>query len=113
MDNVREKLVELLYAAHCKTAYVPSVQMYEKGVYYPEKLFEEAGYLLAHGVTVQEAAYWKDVMQINGECFGYCSNCLTEHKAQNYATLAMSHRHCRWCGRRLITTPFPQPSKGE
>ena len=52
--DVKKKLVELLYAAHCKTAYVPAAQMYEKGVYYPEKLFEEADHLLANGVTVQE-----------------------------------------------------------
>lgn len=53
MDSVREKLVELLYAARCKTAYVPAAQMYEKGVCYPEKLFEEADHLIAHGVTIE------------------------------------------------------------
>ena len=107
MDNVREKLVGLLSGCgicfHC----------FPSGLHEEQEKYRIADHLIANGVTVQEVAYWKDVMQINGECFGYCSNCLTEHKAQNYATLAMSHRHCRWCGRRLITTPFSQPSKGE
>ncbi len=108
MMDIREKLVELLYRAHHNASCVIGYDGSEG-----EALEEEARYLIANGVTVQEAAYWKDVMQINGECFGYCSNCLTEHKAQNYTVLVMSHRHCRWCGRRLITTPLPTPPKGE
>jgi hypothetical protein len=113
--DIREKLVELLDEA--ENQYLEAVSGAEsseeryaivKGAY-----GFYADHLLANNVTVQEAAYWKDVMQINGECFAYCSNCFTEHKAQNYASLVLSHRHCRWCGRRLITTPFSQPPKGE
>lgn len=103
--DIREKLVGLLTGCgicfHC----------FPSGIHEEQEKRRIADYLIAHGVTVQEAAYWKDVMQINGECFGYCSNCLTEHKAQNYAALVMSHRYCRWCGRRLITTPFPRRRK--
>ena len=37
----------------------------------------------------------------NGVCFGYCSNCGTEHRAINPSVLKLSYRFCRWCGAKM------------
>lgn len=68
-----------------------------------------ADYLLANGVTVQETAYWTEVVSAGDKICAYCSNCFTGHEAPNYAALAIGHRHCRWCGARMTH----QPPKGE
>lgn len=45
---------------------------------------------------------WEAIMDFGGgNCVGYCSNCHTEHKAQNGAALKFEYRHCRWCGARM------------
>lgn len=110
MDNIREKLVELL--EQCSCHYSPpctgecyecnNVEMYDK------EIAKIADHLLANGVTVQEMAYWTDVMDCGvGNCFGRCSNCLTLHKANSYAELVTGRRYCKWCGAKLL------PPKGE
>ena len=33
-----------------------------------------------------------------GGCYGFCSNCSTEHHAQSASALKAFHRYCRWCG---------------
>lgn len=69
-----------------------------------------ADHLIANGVTVQETAHWKDVLDCGvGNCFGICSNCRTQQKAASYASLMTEYRHCRWCGARMVY----QPPKGE
>ena len=51
----------------------------------------------------EKCSTWKNVVDFGGgNCFGYCSNCYTEHKAQNYTALISGYRHCRWCGKRLV-----------
>lgn len=46
--------------------------------------------------------YWKDVLDFgNGDCFGFCSVCGTEHKARSYAALRASQKCCRWCGAKM------------
>ena len=37
----------------------------------------------------------------NGNCFGYCSVCRAEHKADNPTALQFAYRRCRWCGAKL------------
>ena len=37
----------------------------------------------------------------NGVCFGYCSNCGSEHRAINPSVLKLSYRFCRWCGAKM------------
>ena len=107
MDNIREKLVELLdevqdfgQAVTCSLESVNVSRTDNYGV---------ADHLIANGVMFQRYAQWEDVTKIGSFCYAYCSNCCTEHKAQNYAALAVQHRFCRWCGARMVH----QPPKGE
>lgn len=37
----------------------------------------------------------------SGNCFGYCSVCRAEHKADNPTALKIAYRYCRWCGAKL------------
>ena len=94
MDNIREKLVELIH---------DSTLDFPLACYIADDL-------IANGVTVQETAHWKDVLDCGvGNCFGICSNCRTQQKAASYASLMTEYRHCRWCGARMVY----QPPKGE
>ena len=36
-----------------------------------------------------------------GNCFGYCSICHAEHKADSPIALKFAYRHCRWCGAKM------------
>lgn len=92
--DVREKLVELLAGA---------------GLGKTERYFL-ANYLTAHGVTVQECAYWQyieeDVDEDNN-IQAYCSFCGAGDK---HATSMIGKvPYCWKCGRKII----PQPPKGE
>lgn len=45
---------------------------------------------------------WVDVQDFGtGNCYGYCSNCKTMHRANNPTALKMEYRHCRWCGAKM------------
>lgn len=101
--DIREKLVELLMQAEdnmCDDCGREPVGCAVVAI---------AEHLLANGVMFQRYAHWKDVMKFGSFCYAYCSNCYTEHKAQNYAALAVQHRFCRWCGARMVH----QPPKGD
>ena len=37
----------------------------------------------------------------DGTCVGFCSNCMTPHKANNLTALRIDYRHCRWCGAKM------------
>ena len=37
----------------------------------------------------------------NGNCFGYCSECHAEHKADNPTALKFAYGYCRWCGAKM------------
>ena len=53
---------------------------------------------------VQEVKHGKlnDITDFgNGVCFGYCSNCGSEHRAINPSVLKLSYRFCRWCGAKM------------
>ena len=92
--DVREKLVELL-----------------KANFYDEYEFEEiADILIAHGVTVQECAYWQyieDDVDEDNNIQAYCSVC---HAGDKHATSMIGKvPYCWKCGRKMM----PQPPKGE
>jgi hypothetical protein len=36
-----------------------------------------------------------------GNCYGHCSNCKTQHKASNPTALKMEYRYCRYCGAKM------------
>ena len=38
----------------------------------------------------------------DGTCVGFCSNCMTPHKANNLTALRIDYRYCRWCGAKMI-----------
>lgn len=40
-----------------------------------------------------------------GNCFGYCSICHAEHKANNPTALKFAYVYCRWCGAKMDGTP--------
>lgn len=109
-DNVREKLVELLESIN---AYAEENLGFDKVCGGELIDFRGAEYiadhLLANGVTVQEYAYWTELERAGDKICAYCSNCSTGHEAPNYAALAIGHRHCRWCGARMLH----QPPKGK
>lgn len=44
---------------------------------------------------------WANVQTLGRGCIGFCSNCMTPHKANNVAALRMSYRYCRWCGVKM------------
>ena len=92
--DVREKLVELL-----------------KEQFYDEYEFEEiADRLIAHGVTVQECAYWQyieDDIDEDNNIQAYCSVC---HAGDKHATSMIGKvPYCWNCGRKMM----PQPPKGD
>ena len=95
--DIREKLLDLIIEA--------------KKADTEDAPFSEflADFMIANGVTVQEYAYWTEVVSVGDKICAHCSNCLTGHEARNYAALAIGHRHCRWCGARMLH----KPPKGE
>ena len=107
--DIREKLVELMgehnshYVVFCDDCFMDTPEEFNS------RMYGLADHLIANGVMFQRYAHWKDMVNIGSFCFAYCSNCCTEHKAQNYAALATQHRFCRWCGARMTH----QPPKGE
>lgn len=45
---------------------------------------------------------WEHIVDFGaGNCYGSCSNCHTDHKAQNRTFLISSYRYCRWCGAKM------------
>lgn len=45
---------------------------------------------------------WENIVDFGGgDCYGYCSRCHTDHKAQNPTALKLSYRYCRWCGAKM------------
>ena len=44
---------------------------------------------------------WVNVQTLGSGCVGFCSNCMTPHKANNATALRMDYRHCRWCGAKM------------
>ena len=45
---------------------------------------------------------WENIKDFgNGNCFGYCSVCGTDHKATGIADLMFSFKYCRWCGAKM------------
>lgn len=101
MDNAREKLAKLIEESRIRKT--------ENEGYCICGSHIIADHLLANGVMFQRYAQWEDVTKIGSFCYAYCSNCCTEHKAPNYAALAVQHRFCRWCGARMVH----QPPKGD
>mgnify|MGYP000003760493 CR=1 FL=1 len=101
--DVREKLVELLRnSPHLDTV---------KGYKGNDCTFEQgADWLIAHGVTVQECAYWQyieDDIDEDNNIQAYCSVCGAGDK---HATSMIGKvPYCWKCGRKMI----PQPLKGE
>ena len=94
--DVREKLVELL-----------AVDLSGSDGYEPELI---ADYLIAHGVTVQECAYWQyidDDVDEDNNIQAYCSVC---HAGDKHATSMIGKvPYCWRCGRKMM----PHPPKGE
>ena len=97
--DVREKLVELL------TEFYGVDPMYH-GV----DANALADHLIAHGVTVQECAYWQyieDDVDEDNNIQAYCSVC---HAGDKHATSMIGKvPYCWKCGRKMM----PQPPKGE
>lgn len=108
MDNIREKLVELIYRAHHNASCVIGYGGSEG-----EALEEEARYLLAHGVTVQE---WIPVTERlpekSGEYLTYCGDyngvCVLYYEVLK----TKGKWRTRW---KEVThwMPLPAPPKGE
>ena len=44
---------------------------------------------------------WVNVQTLGRGCVGFCSNCMTPHKANNATALRIDYRHCRWCGAKM------------
>ena len=69
-----------------------------------------ADHLIAHGVTVQECAYWQyieDDVDEDNNIQAYCSVC---HAGDKHATSMIGKvPYCWKCGRKMM----PQPPKGE
>lgn len=63
-----------------------------------------ANHLIAHGVTIEPTnlhpkGEWINIVDFGGgNCFGFCSVCGTEQKAQNATALKFSNKYCHWCG---------------
>lgn len=100
--DVREKLVELLKEI---------VAIQECGFGDPRPTYETvASYLMSHGVTVQEFAYWQyieDDVDEDNNIQAYCSDCGAGDK---HATSMIGKvPYCWKCGRKMM----PQPPKGE
>lgn len=103
--DVREKLVELLIEFVEVDAW-DNGEFIEKDIEYG-KIAES---LIAHGVTVQECAYWqyiKDDIDEDNNIQAYCSVCGAGDK---HATNMIGKvPYCWKCGRKMM----PQPPKGE
>ena len=93
--DVREKPVELI---------AETIELY------PSEREELADGLIAHGVTVQECAYWQyveDDVDEDNNIQAYCSVCGAGDK---HATSMIGKvPYCWKCGRKMM----PQPPKGE
>lgn len=60
-------------------------------------------HLIANDVIIQKHGQWENIVNFGDcNCFGYCSNCKTEHRADNITALKMTYKHCRWCGAKMI-----------
>lgn len=45
---------------------------------------------------------WEYIADLGeGNCYGHCSNCKTQHKAQNPTALKLGYRYCIWCGAKM------------
>ena len=97
--DVMEKLVELLTNS-------PKLDVLD----WTTGWEEAAKYLIDHGVTVQECAYWQyieDDVDEDNNIQAYCSVCGAGDK---HATSMIGKiPHCWKCGRKMM----PQPPKGE
>ena len=98
--DVREKLVELLNNSFAK-------QYEKRGLLTAPHTADD---LIAHGVTVQECAYWQyieDDVDEDNNIQAYCSVCGAGDK---HATSMIGKvPYCWKCGRKMM----PQPPKGE
>ena len=107
--DVREKLVELLKTNACPSPFRcdPTCRYYGYGDCFPDRF---ADHLIAHGVTVQECAYWQyieDDIDEDNNIQAYCSVC---HAGDKHATSMIGKvPYCWNCGRKMM----PQPPKGE
>ena len=97
--DVREKLVELLAEFYGVDP-----------MYHGVDANALADHLIAHGVTVQECAYWQyieDDIDEDNNIQAYCSVCGAGDK---HATSMIGKvPYCWKCGRKMM----PQPPKGE
>ena len=94
--DVREKLVELLCRMISPTITVG----------------EQADFLIANGVTVQECGYWVSVTDC-ANAGVYCSICHKKVYKEDYAWCNRKNKlrsdYCPNCGAKMM----PQPPKGE
>ena len=94
--DVREKLVELLCRMISPTITVG----------------EQADFLIANGVTVQECGYWVSVTDC-ANAGVYCSICHKKVYKEDYAWCNRKNKlrsdYCPHCGAKMM----PQPPKGE
>ena len=101
--DVKEKLVELM----CES---PLGSKTFEQQYYKSTITKITDYLIAHGVTVQECAYWQyieDDIDEDNNIQAYCSVC---HAGDKHATSMIGKvPYCWNCGRKMM----PQPPKGE
>lgn len=45
---------------------------------------------------------WVNIVDYgDGNCYGFCSACAAEQKAQSGTALKAFHRYCRWCGAKM------------
>ena len=103
--DVREKLVELLKTNACPSPFMcdPICKYYGFGDCFPDRF---ADYLIAHGVTVQECAYWQyidDDVDEDNNIQAYCSAC---HAGDKHATKMIGKvPYCWKCGRKMMPPP--------
>ena len=91
--DVREKLVGLL----CKTI-SPTITV-----------GEQADFLIANGVTVQERGHWEIIMDDYDCEMMQCSVCEEMFYDGDNDTVDCLHNYCPHCGSKMM----PQPPKGE
>lgn len=104
MMEIREKLYSLIDESGACFNCFPC-EDYEK-----EEKYKIVDHLIANNVKVQKYAYLEQVLDYGfGNCYGRCSNCHTQHKANSYSALMMEHIYCKWCGAKLLYNPL----KGE
>ena len=96
--ELQEKLVELCEDLET----LPCCATYE----------EQAEYLIANGVTVQECGYWVSVTDC-ANAGVYCSVCHKKVYKEDYAWCNRKNKlrsdYCPHCGAKMM----PQPPKGE